>query len=95
MSRKPTRKVTRVTSPSSRTHMRTLTVAEIYDIVDQNGLGECVIIRVNPDEIRDPVLSTLWEDARELLRTIEDYLESNSDNFDGIEEDEEDNEDYD
>jgi len=75
--------------------MRTLTVAEVYDIVDQNGLGECVITRVNPDEIRDPVLSTLWEDARELLRTIEDYLESNADNYDGIDDDDEEEQDYD
>jgi len=75
--------------------MRTLTVAEVYDIVDQNGLGECVITRVNPDEIRDPVLSTLWEDARELLRTIEDCLESNADNYDGIDDDDEEEQDYD
>lgn len=76
--------------------MRTLSIAEVYDLI-QNGedLGYQISEKISPDEIADPVLSTLWEDAREMLRTIEDYLESNSDNFDGVDEDLEDEEDYD
>jgi hypothetical protein len=75
--------------------MRTLTAAEVFEFVEaSDGLGYCIAERINPEEISDPVLSTLWEDARELLRSIEDYLESHADDFDGIEDSEED-EDYD
>jgi hypothetical protein len=74
--------------------MRTLSTAEVYELVEcGDGLGYTITDRIAPEEIVDPVLSTLWEDARELLRTIEDYLESHADDFDGIE-DEEDEEDY-
>jgi hypothetical protein len=76
--------------------MRTLSIAEIYELVQcGDELGYQITDKISPDEIADPVLSTLWEDAREILRTIEDYLESNSDNFDGMNEDDEDEEDYD
>lgn len=76
--------------------MRTLTAAEVYDMVQNtDGLGYCISDRISADEISDPVLSTLWEDARELLRTIQDYLENHADDFDGLDDDEiEDEEDY-
>lgn len=96
MNQKSTRKVTRVTSPSSRKSMKTLSTAEVYELVQAgDDLGYMITDRISADEIIDPVLSTLWEDAGDLLRSIEDYLESNADNYDGIDTEEEDNEDYD
>ncbi len=66
-------------------------VAEIYDIVEQEGLGYAVHRHVTADRISDPVLSTLWEDATALLEQIEQYLEDNhNEPFESDEEDEED-----
>lgn len=67
------------------------TVAEIYEIVEQEGLGQAVNQYVSADRIADPVLSTLWEDTKALLEQIETYLEENhNEPFDLSEEDEED-----
>ena len=76
--------------------MRTFTAAEVYDFVEHgDGLGYVITDRIKPEDISDPVLSTLWEDARELLRTIEDYLDSHADDFEGLDDEEvEGDEDY-
>ena len=68
-------------------------VAEIYDNVEQEGLGTTIHQQVSSERIADPVLSTLWEDAKAVLEQIEQYLEENhNEPFDLDDEDEEEEE---
>jgi len=51
------------------------TIEDLYDIVQNEGLGYAVSDYVNADTIEDDEMRKLWENASEALKKVEDALD--------------------
>ena len=52
-----------------------LTIEEVADIVEGEGLGYAVTDYMNSDSIEDEELAKLWEEASIAMRKIQEILE--------------------
>jgi hypothetical protein len=67
-----------------------LSVSDIIEIVDDESLSFAILEGVNPSRIKDPTLSELWEEAKDILIRIQEHLDLHC----GEEEDEDDDSDW-
>jgi hypothetical protein len=65
--------------------------AEVAAIIESEGLGYAIQCYMSADSIEDKVLATYWEEAKEVLDKIEEYLEEFSDEAQSWEELEDEN----
>lgn len=47
----------------------------VKNVVSYEGLGFCIYSFIQPDRITDKRLARLWQQAREAMRAVVDYLE--------------------
>jgi hypothetical protein len=64
-------------------------ISRIADIIETEGLSYTITEYLSPTNIRDEELATMWEEARDLLIRIEEYV----DNHNGTDDHEEDDDD--
>jgi hypothetical protein len=64
-------------------------ISRIADIIETEGLSYAITEYLSPTNIRDEELATMWEEARDLLIRIEEYV----DNHNGTDDHEEDDDD--
>lgn len=51
------------------------TIEDLYDIVQNEGLGYAVADYVNPDTIEDDEMRKLWKEADEALKKVQRVLD--------------------
>lgn len=51
------------------------TISEISDIIEEESLSYAIIDGVSPSRIKDVELSELWEEARDILIRIQEYID--------------------
>lgn len=51
------------------------TISEISDIIEEESLSYAIIDGVSPSRIKDAELSELWEEARDILIRIQEYID--------------------
>lgn len=55
-----------------------LSVSDIVGIVEDENLSLAISDLVSPSRIKDTELAAMWEEARELLTRIQEYLDLHS-----------------
>ena len=61
--------------------MAKLSNAILRETIEQHGLGYMVQDYCHSDQILDPVLAVLWDEATRSLREITEYLETADDDL--------------
>jgi hypothetical protein len=73
--------------------MAKLSVSQVADIVEAEGLGYAIKDYLGAGRIADPELAAMWDEAKDLLIRIEEYIEMNQGDGDDDETDEDDEDD--
>lgn len=64
-------------------------INEVAAIIENEGLGYAIESYCSPSSIRDEDLSNMWEEARDLLIRIQEYIDLNNGSDDSDEDDDE------
>ena len=52
-----------------------MTVSEVSDRINNEGLGYAIQHYMRGKDIKDPVLAKMWDEAAALLNKIEEYVQ--------------------
>jgi hypothetical protein len=55
--------------------MSKMTIAEVADVVENEGLGYAITGYMSSESIKDKELAELWDKAEDILQQITDILE--------------------
>ncbi len=58
-----------------------MNIEEVIEIVREEGLQYAILDYIEPEEIDNPELRFLWEEAQDVLKDIISIFESNSDKY--------------
>lgn len=62
------------------------TISYIQTIIEEEGLSAAILDHVSPSRVKDTELSVLFEEARDVLIRIQEYIDNNA----GVDEEESD-----
>jgi hypothetical protein len=66
------------------------TISYIQTIIEEEGLSATILDHVSPSRVKDTELSVLFEEARDVLIRIQEYIDNNSGSDEGESDEDED-----